>query len=492
MLIKELQKIVGERGVVSDPAALKTYESDGLVAHPHAPDVVVLPSTTQQVVDIVKLAAREHVSVIARGNGTGLSGGSTPSRGGIVISTARLNRVLEIDPRNNRARVQPGVINYEVSLALKPFGYHFAADPSSQKVSTIGGNIAHNSGGPHCVKYGVTGSHVLGVQVVLADGSVFWSGDGAPDSAGYDLTGVITGSEGTFCMVTEAWVKMTRLPEALRVALAFFPAMTDVAQTVSQLIAGGFLPAALEAMDANTLHAVDAAYHIGLPIGTQGALLVEVDGVSDGLDAMLDEIVSVCKANHAFEVRPAVTADEQAKLWAARKNALGAMGRIARNYYLVDTVVPRTRLPYMMTEVERVSREVNLPIANVFHAGDGNLHPNILFDRTKPGEYERAHAAAAEIMRISIAQGGTISGEHGIGIEKQEFMPLLFNRDDLSAMAVVHHCFDPDDVFNPGKVFPLDHEVNELAETRLSGLSGLSGQTSLSDLTTHRQADIWV
>lgn len=471
MLIQNLINIVGKGGVVSDATALKTYESDGLVAHPHAPDVVVLPATTAQVVEVVKLAAREGIPIVARGNGTGLSGGATAKRGGIVLSTTRMNRALEIDTRNARARVQPGIINYELSLALKPYGYHFAADPSSQKVSTIGGNIAHNSGGPHCIKYGVTGSHVLGLQVALADGSLMWTGDGAPDGAGYDLTGIITGSEGTFCVITEAWVKLTRLPESTRVALAFFPSITDVAQTVSQLIASGFLPAALEAMDANTLKAVDAAYNIGLPSGAGGALVVEVDGVNDGLDELLGEIVSVCKANRAMEARQARAQEEQTKLWAARKNALGAMGRLARNYYLVDTVVPRTKLPQMMLEVERVSREVNLPIANVFHAGDGNLHPNILFDRSRPGEYERAHAAATEIMRVSIAMGGTISGEHGIGMEKQEFMPLLFSSDDLAAMAVVHHCFDPQDVFNPDKVFPSEAQANTLAETRLKNLT---------------------
>lgn len=491
-LIKDLQFVVGPNGVVSDPTALKTYDADGLVAHPHAPDVVVLPTTTEQVVEVVKLARRANVPIVARGTGTGLSGGATPAQGGVIVTTARMDKILEVDARNSRVRVQPGVINFELSQYLKSYGYQFAADPSSQKACTIGGNIANNSGGPHCIKYGVTGSHVLGVKIVLPDGTVMWTGDGTPDAPGYDLTGIVVGSEGTTCIVTEAWLKMTKLAEATRVVLAFYPDIANVAQTVSDVIAGGFLPAALEAMDANALKAVDDAYHIGLPPGTAGALIIEVDGVDDGLDATLAEIVDICRKNQAFEVRPAKTAEEQTRVWSARKNAFGAMGRLARNYYLVDTVVPRTRLPFMMEQVKRISLEIGLPIANVFHAGDGNLHPIVLYDRTRPGEYDRAHAAATEVMKLSIEQGGVISGEHGIGMEKQEYMSMLFTDYDLAAMAAVHQCFDPDDAFNPGKVFPTSCDAAALAAMRQRAARAPAGDAELERVMKQQGDRVWI
>ncbi len=465
-LVSELRHIVGERGLVSDPDALMTYNADGCVMDTHDPDVVVLPTTTEQVVAVVKLAAREHVPVIARGAGTGLSGGATPMRGGIVLVTSRMDKILEIDTRNNRCRVQPGVINFELTAFLKSRGYHFAADPSSQKACTIGGNIANNSGGPHCIKYGVTGSHVLGVQMVLADGSIFWSGEGIVEQPGYDLTGVTVGAEGTTCVITECWLKILPVPEATRVVMAVFNDIRPAAETVSAVIAGGFLPAALEVMDTLALKAVNDAYQMGIPPGAGAALIIEVDGVDDGLDDLLAEIVQIAKDKGAIEVRPAKTPQEQVNVWAARKNAFGAMGRLAPTYHLVDTVVPRTKLPAIMDDVKRISKEVNLPIANVFHAGDGNLHPIVLFDSTDPDQNARAHKAVEEIMRLSIGYGGVISGEHGVGIEKQEFMSYMFNDDDLGAMAALHEAFDPEDLLNPGKIFPRKVNPNELAATR--------------------------
>ncbi len=469
-LIAELQQFVGPRAVIHRPEDLLTYDADGCVMDTHEPHVVVVPTTTAQVAAVVKLAARVGMPIVPRGAGTGLSGGATPMQGGIVISTARMDKILELDTRNQRVRVQPGVINFELSQYLKPYGYQFAPDPSSQRACTVGGNIANNSGGPHCLKYGITASHVLGVQVVLPSGEVIWTGDGTPGPRGYDLTGVLTGSEGTIGLVTEAWLRLTRLPEAVRVVLALFPSIASASATVSQVIASGLLPAALEIMDRLAIKAVNDMYKLGLPEAAGAALLIEVDGVADGLDELLLEITAICEQNGALEVRPARTLAEQNQVWAARKNAFGAMGRLAPTYYLVDTVVPRTRLPYTLEQVGLIASEYQLPIANVFHAGDGNLHPLILFDRRNQSQNQRALEAATEVMRVSIDQGGVISGEHGIGVEKQEYMTLLFTTDDLAAMAGLHQSFDPHDLFNPGKVFPRGKGCGELAALRRAGV----------------------
>lgn len=469
-VIEELRRIVGERGVVDQQDALMTYDADGCVMDIHAPHVVVLPTTTAQVAGVVKVAIRAGMPIVPRGAGTGLSGGATPMQGGIVVSTSRMDKILEVDTRNSRVRVQPGVINFELSQYLKPYGYQFAPDPSSQRACTVGGNIANNSGGPHCLKYGVTASHVLGVQVVLPNGEVIWTGDGVSHMSGYDLTGVLTGSEGTIGLVTEAWLKLTRLPEQTRVVLALFPEIAGASAAVSSVIASGLLPAALEMMDKLAIKAVNDMYKLGLPESAGAALLIEVDGVEDGLDEVLAEITEVCRSFGAIEVRPARTVAEQNQVWAARKNAFGAMGRLAPTYYLVDTVVPRTRLPFTLEEVGRISREYNLPIANVFHAGDGNLHPLILFNRRDASQNQRALEAGTAVMQVSIDQGGAISGEHGIGVEKQDFMTLLFSTEDLAAMAGLHQSFDPHDLFNPGKVFPKGRGCGELAALRAKGV----------------------
>lgn len=483
-LIEELRRIVGSDGVLYRPEDLVTYDSDGCVMETHAPQVVVLPTSTEQVSAVVKLAAQAGMPIVPRGAGTGLSGGATPRHGGIVVTTSRMSRILEFDARNGRVLVEPGVINFELSQYLKPYGYQFAADPSSQKACTVGGNFANNSGGPHCIKYGVTGSHVLGAEVVLADGSVIWTGEGVPDRPGYDLTGILVGSEGTMALATKIWLKATRLPESTRVVLALFPDISNSVETVSQVIAGGFLPAALEVMDRLAIKAVNEAYKMGLPASAGAALIIEVDGVEDGLDELLAEIVDICNKNAAIEVRPARTVEEQTQVWAARKNAFGAMGRLAPTYYLVDTVVPRTRLPFMMEQVKLISQEFDLPIANVFHAGDGNLHPIILFDRSDPDQYQRAHEAASRVMKLSIEQGGVISGEHGIGMEKQEYMPLLFTADDLGAMAAVHESFDPNDLFNPGKIFPRTQTGKELASQRHAVMAGhTNGENEFDKVT---------
>ncbi len=469
-VLDDLRRVVGPRSVIDDVATLLTYEADGCVLDTHVPNLVVLPSTTEETAEVVRIANRAGMPVVPRGAGTGLAGGATPIHGGIVISTARMERVLDVDVRNRRALVQPGVINWELSQHLSQYGYAFMPDPSSQKACTIGGNIANNSGGPHCLKYGLTANHVLALRVVLPDGSVIWTGDGRQEGIGYDLAGVLTGSEGTCGIITEAWVRMTRLPEALRVVLALFPDIPSASQTVSTVIARGFLPAALEMMDQLAIRAVNGMYRLGLPESAGAALLIELDGVNDGLDDLLAEITGICHDLGAMDVRPAKTAAEQAQVWAARKNAFGAMGRLAPTYYLVDTVVPRTRLPATLARVSEVSREYRLPIANVFHAGDGNLHPLILFDRRDKHQLERALHAATDILRESIDQGGVISGEHGIGVEKRDYMDLLFTTDDLAAMAGLKRSFDPREIFNPGKIFPKGAGCGELAALRRRGL----------------------
>jgi glycolate dehydrogenase FAD-linked subunit len=483
-LVEELKRVVGTRALVEDPAALLTYEADGCVMDLHAPTLVVLPETTEQVAEVVQLTRRAGMPIVPRGAGTGLAGGATPMSGGVVISTTRMDKVLEVDARNRRARVQPGVINWELTQYLSPYGYQFVPDPSSQKACTVGGNIANNSGGPHCLKYGTTTDHVLALRVVLPDGSVIWTGDGRADRIGYDLQGVLTGSEGMCGVITEAWVRLTRLPESLRVVLALFPDIPSASQTVSTVVARGFLPAAMEMMDQLAIKAVNGMYKLGLPESAGAALLIELDGVDDGLDDLLTEITGICEDYGAMEVRPAKTAAEQAQVWAARKNAFGAMGRLARSYYLVDTVVPRTRLPATLARVGEIARDFRLPIANVFHAGDGNLHPLVLFDRRDKDQLERALLAATEVLRESIAQGGVISGEHGIGVEKRDYMTLLFSTDDLAAMAGLKQCFDPLELFNPGKVFPSGRGCGELAALRRDGVSvaGVAGVKNQDDV----------
>src|SRR5262245_47300763 len=470
-LAEELRRFVWARGVVDAAASLMTYEADACVMDLHAPNIVVLPTSTEQVAEIVRLAGAAGVPIVPRGAGTGLAGGATPTSGGVVISTTRMDKILEVDVRNRRARVQPGVINWELTQHPHPYGYQFVPDPSSQKACTVGGNIANNSGGPHCLKYGTTTNHVLGLRVVLPDGSAIWTGDGRADAIGYDLQGVLTGSEGMCGVITEAWVRLTRLPEELRVVLALFPDIPSASQTVSNVIGRGFLPAALEMMDQLAIKAVNGMYKLGLPESAGAALLIELDGVADGLDDLLAEVTGICEDYGAMEVRPAKTAEEQARVWAARKNAFGAMGRLAPSYYLIDFVLPPPRLAATLATVGDVAREYRLPIANVFHAGDGNLHPLILFDRRDKDELGRALDAATAVVHASIEQGGGISGEHGIGVEKREYMTLLFTTQDLAAMAGLKQCFDPHELFNPGKVFPAGRGCGELAALRRGGLS---------------------
>ena len=418
------------------------------------PDLVVLPRSTVDVQVVVREAQAAHVPIVARGAGTGISGGAVPNSGGVVIGLSRMNRILEIDADNRCAVVQPGAINLDLSRAAEPYGLFFAPDPSSQKASTIGGNVANNAGGPHCLSLGVTVNHVLGVEVVLHDGSLVCLGGKSADGAGLDLTGLLVGSEGTLGVVTEVTVRLLPLPEAVRTTLALFASVEEASEAVSRLIGRGLVPSALEMMDRLALSAIEAAFHAGYPPEAGAVLLVEVDGLLEQVEAQAAVVDAVCRTAGALEIRLAATADERARLWAARKGAASAMGRIAPNYYLHDAVVPRTRLPQILAHVVEIGQRYDLPIANLFHAGDGNLHPMILFDVREPGILERVMAAGREILTRCIEAGGTITGEHGVGLEKLAFMPLIFSAADLDVMARVRAAIDPSGNFNPAKVLP--------------------------------------
>jgi glycolate oxidase len=464
-VVARLQQILGPDGVVHRPDELAIYEYDGAF-DVHEPSVVVLPTRPEQVVEVVRLANEAELPIVPRGAGTGLSGGAVAKRGGIQVAMSRMNRILELDYRNRRALVEPGVINLDLSTATNPQGYYYVPDPSSQKACTIGGNVAENSGGPHCLAYGVTTNHVLALEVVLPSGEIIWTGGPGLDTPGYDLTGVLVGSEGTLGIVTKALVRLTRLPEAVRVLLAQFDTVADASNTVSAVIANGIVPAAMEMADRLVCQAVEEAYHVGFPPDVGAVLLIEVDGLSEGLDLAIERIAAICRENAARSVRIAATAEECAALWNARKMAFGAMGRLAPSFYMQDGVVPRTKLLPTLARVEEVSREYDLRIANVFHAGDGNLHPLILFDRRDQGAVERVLRAGVEILQTCIDMGGTISGEHGIGLEKKEQMALIFTADDLAAMARLKASFNPRDLFNPEKIFPSRVSCAEVREVR--------------------------
>jgi D-lactate dehydrogenase (cytochrome) len=466
-LINDLQNVLGRHAVVVEPDALRTYDADASWIVAHAPQVVVLPQTSEQTATVVRMALQAGMPIVARGAGTGIAGGAIPLHGGMLVSTARMERILAVETDNRRAIVQPGLVNAELNAYLAGMGFQFAPDPSSQKASTIGGNLGNNAGGPHCLKYGVTTNHVLAVEIVLADGSLIWTGDGIADAAGYDLTGLVVGSEGTFGIVTQVMVRLTPLPEANRVVLALFPSVVAASTAVSKVIAAGSLPTSLEVMDHNAIRAVNGAYGLGLP-EDQGTtlLIVEVDGVADGIEDQLQEILDLCRAAGAFELRPARTSEEQARVWTARKAVAAAIGRLAPAYYLVDAVVPRTRLPMMMEYVEQLRREHDLEVCNVFHAGDGNLHPLVLYDPRDADQSRRAHMIAAGVLDLSIEQGGVISGEHGIGVEKCEYLPRMFSPSELQLHATLAAVFNPQEVFNPAKIFPPDQPPGELAAAR--------------------------
>jgi glycolate oxidase len=449
-----LRAVVGPKGLITTPAELLVYECDGYTIEKNRPDVVVFPTSTEQVVAVVRVCGELKVPFLPRGSGTSLAGGCLPVGGGVIISLARMKRILEIDLANRYALVEPGVINEWLTTAVKGQGFHFAPDPSSQKACTIGGNVATNSGGPHTLKYGVTVNHVLGVELVLPDGQVVTTGGPAEDTPGYDLTGVIVGSEGTFGIVTKVWVRLTRNPEAYRTLLGVFETVDQATNTISDLIAVGIVPGALELLDNLILGAVEQAFHFGFPLDAGAVLIMEVDGLEAGLDAEAERIVAIALRNGAREVRRANTEAERLLLWKSRKQAFGAIGRLAPSYCTQDGVVPRTRLPHILREIRRISERYHIQIANVFHAGDGNIHPILLFDERDPDQVRRVMLASHDILEECIRVGGSVTGEHGIGVEKLDFMPRLFSPADLAMMLRLRSAFNPEGRCSPRKMLP--------------------------------------
>lgn len=423
----------------------------------------MIPGSAQDVAKLARFCHEHGVPIVPRGAGTGLSGGAIPVEGGVVLSFARMTRILELDAANLRAVVEPGLVNLQLSTAASPLGLHFVPDPSSQKACTIGGNVAENSGGPHTLAYGVTTNHVTGLEVVLSDGTIAQLGGKRVESRGYDLVGAFVGSEGTLGVITKATVRLTPLPEAVLTAMAAFPSVDAASECVSAIIGAGVMPAAIEMMDNLAIQAVEAAVRAGYPLDAGAVLLVDVEGVRDGLEDQLERIVGIMRAEGATSVRIAGTKKEHDLLWAGRKGAFGAMGRLAPEYYVQDGVIPRTKLPEVLRLVADVSARYGLRIANVFHAGDGNLHPLILFDNAVPGELARVKDAGTEILKKCLEVGGTLTGEHGIGMEKACEMPLQYDAASLAAMQRLRRAFDPAGLMNPGKVFPTPGRCREFA-----------------------------
>jgi len=472
-LTGRLEKAVGRQHVITDPDRLLVYESDGLTQYRVAPTAVVLPASTEELAEVVRVLHGEGVPVVPRGAGTGLSGGALPVEGCVIVGTARMNRILDVDPANRLARVQPGVINGRLTEATRPHGLYYAPDPSSQSTCTLGGNVAENSGGPHCLKYGVTGRYVSGLTVVLAGGEiVHLGGAGRGPDGGLDLVGLFVGSEGCFGIATEIEVRLLPIAEGVRTLLGIFDSVEDAGRAVTSIIGMGLLPAALEIVDQATIRAVEASvYAAGYPTDAGAALVVEFDGTEAGLDADADRAEACCRDAGARDVQRAVDEDHRAALWKGRKKAFGAMGRIAPDLLVQDATVPRTRLPEVLAGVSEIGRRHRLQIANVFHAGDGNLHPNIIFDRHDPDELERVEEASKEIMALCVRAGGTITGEHGVGVDKRRYMRLVHGELELEAMAGMRAAFDPSGLFNPGKVLP-DPEAPPLDRPDAVALAG--------------------
>jgi glycolate oxidase len=459
-VVKRLRKIAGADAVLDHPEDLMLYEYDAGQARA-TPRAVAFPRTTEQVSAIMKLATETGVPIVPRGAGTGLSGGSIAREGGIILGFARMNRILEIDLANQRAVVQPGVVNLDLSNAVLGDGYYFAPDPSSQKACTIGGNVAENSGGPHTLAYGVTVNHVTGLEVVLPDGRVAEFGGKVLDACGYDLTGFFVGSEGTIGIATKITVKLTRLPESVVTLLAIFNTIEDAANTVVAITAEGITPAALELLDGWTLRTVEEATHAGYPMDSGAVLLIEIEGLREEVEEQAEAARAVCLREKAREVRRAGDERERQLLWSGRKNAFGAIGRVSPSYYVQDGVIPRTRVPDTLRHIEKVAQKYRLTIGNIFHAGDGNLHPLILFDTRDPDQTRRTLAAGKEILEYCVSVGGSITGEHGVGMEKNELMPLIFTGDDLEVMTRLRNAFNPRSILNPQKILPSTRSCRE-------------------------------
>ncbi|MBI1746396.1 MAG: FAD-binding protein [Acidobacteria bacterium] len=464
-VIQQFEKVVGKSNVLSDRAELVVYECDGLTFHKSLPEAVLFVNSADEVANVIRIAHREEIPFLARGAGTGLSGGAVALEGGLIIEMARMKRLIKVDLDNRYAVVEPGLVNLELSKAISHLGYYYAPDPSSQSACTIGGNIAENAGGPHCLKYGMTTSHVLALEIALPNGDLVQLGAPFGDPLGYDLVGLFVGSEGTFGIVTKAWLRLTRMPQQVRTILAAFGSIRAAADATSRIIAAGIIPAALEIMDKVTIETVEASvYAAGFPIDAEAVLITEIDGLAAGMDVWAERIQDICRAAGAFKTRLAGDETERAQIWKGRKGAFGATGRLNANIYLADAVVPRTKLPDIISKVCEIAAQARIKVANVFHAGDGNLHPVFAYNGQDKEETERMLGACREVLRICVEAGGTITGEHGVGFEKIDFMPLIFSATDLAMMQRARSAFNPDQRLNPGKVLPTRKSCGEISE----------------------------
>ncbi|MFN8666615.1 MAG: FAD-linked oxidase C-terminal domain-containing protein [Gemmatimonadaceae bacterium] len=454
-LARSLSSIVGERQVLLRPSELLVYASDGLPGYRHEPALAVFPRTREELIAVVRLLARERVPFVPRGAGTGLSGGAL-AEGSVLLGLNRLTRVLSVDAENRLAVVEPGVVNVHLTRAVTPFGLHYAPDPSSQAACTIGGNVAENAGGPHCLKYGVTLNHIVALTVILPDGEIVSLGNPDGEADGYDVLGTFVGSEGCFGVALDVTVRLSRNPQAVRTLLADFTSLDTAARATSSIIAAGIVPAALEMMDQATIAAVEASiYAAGYPVDAAAVLLLEIDGLADGIDEDAERLRTICLEGGARSVRVARDEGERTRLWQGRKKAFGAMGRVSSHLVVQDAVIPRTRLPEVLRAIAQIGERERLTVCNVFHAGDGNLHPNIPYNANDPEESARVHRAMTAIMRTCVDAGGSVTGEHGIGVDKLDYMPLIFSEASLDAMCRLRDAFDPERRANPGKVVPI-------------------------------------
>ena len=463
-LKNRLLAVVGPRGCLDRPEDLALYEYDGSIEKGR-PDIVVFPRTTSDVCAIARIAHEFGLPMVGRGAGTGLSGGAIPREGGILVAFARMNHILEVDLESERAVLEPGVVNLDVTLAVAERGYFFAPDPSSQRACTIGGNVAENAGGPHTLAYGVTTNHVLGLEIVLPDGSLVETGGKEPDLPGYDLTGLLTGSEGVMALITKATVRLMPKAEAVKTALAIYESNEDAGRTVTAITELGITPVAVEMLDGVMLRMVEEATHAGYPMDAAAVLLIELEGLTETVEEQVEQVREACLGCGAREFRVARSAQERELLWQGRKNAFGAVGRVSPTYYVQDGVVPRTKIAPTLHFIGEVSRKYGLTISNIFHAGDGNMHPIILFDARKPGDLEKARAAGAEILTYCIDVGGSITGEHGVGMEKNEMMPKQFTPETLDMIRRLKLLFDPESRLNPGKLLPTGRGCMEIRQT---------------------------
>lgn len=472
-LLRELNALLGTPNVLHQPDDLLLYEYDGSVEKAR-PDLVVFPRTTQEVSQIVKLAAKYETPIVGRGAGTGLSGGALARTGGLMLVFARMNRILEIDLENRRAVVQPGVVNLDITRAVEHASLYYAPDPSSQKACTIGGNVSENAGGPHTLANGVTVNHIAALEMVLPDGEIVRIGSKHGAAPGYDLCGLFVGSEGTLALVTEITVKLSRKAESVKTLLAIFDSVDDACQTVVEITAKGITPAACEMVDGWTLGVIEDYIHAGFPRDSAAILLLEVEGLQESVAEQAAAIDQVCKAHHAREVRVAKDAKERDLLWKGRKNAFGALGRLAPSNHVLDGVIPRSKLPQALQRIQEIGKQYGLGIGNIFHAGDGNLHPIVLYDPRDSKAFENAIAASEQIIRYCVELGGALTGEHGIGMEKSQLMSLLFSDADFDLMRRVHDAFNPECSLNPGKIFPQNKGCGEIRIKRISTKAGAS------------------